>query len=52
MTKTKTGRARRTYKNEFKNELVQPYLNGKCKCNISREYDISSSLLHKWIKQS
>ena len=27
-------------------------LNGKRKCDIVREYDISSSLLDKWIKQS
>ena len=52
MTQTKTRRPRRTYTDEFKNQLVQLYLNGKRKCDIVREYDISSSLLDKWIKQS
>ena len=45
MTQTKTRRPRRTYTDEFKNQLVQLYLNGKRKCDIVREYDISSSLL-------
>jgi len=45
-------RQRRTYTDEFKNQLVQLYLNGKRKCDIIREYDIAASLLDKWIKQS
>ena len=52
MTQTKIRRPRRTYTDEFKNQLVQLYLNGKRKCDIVREYDISSSLLDKWIKQA
>ena len=52
MTQTKTRRPRRTYSDEFKNQLVQLYLSGKRKCDIIREYDLSSSLLDKWIKQS
>ena len=52
MTQTKTRRPRRTYSDEFKNQLVQLYLNGKRKCDIIREYDLSSSLLDKWIKQA
>ena len=52
MTQTRTRRPRRTYSDEFKNQLVQLYLNGKRKCDIIREYDISSSLLDKWIKQA
>ena len=52
MTKNNTKRPRRTYTDEFKNQLVQLYLNGKRKCDITREYDIASSLLDKWIKQS
>ena len=47
-----TRRPRRTYTDEFKNQLVQLYLNGKRKCDIIREYDISSSLLDKWNKQA
>ena len=43
---------RRTYTDELKNQLVQLYRNGKRKCDIIREYDISGSLLDKWIKQS
>jgi len=45
-------RPRRTYTDEFKNQVVQLYKNGKRKCDIIREYDISSSLLDKWIKQA
>ncbi len=52
MTSNITKRPRRTYTDEFKNQLVQLYLNGKRKCDIIREYDISGSLLDKWIKQS
>ena len=52
MTQTKTHRPRCNYSDEFKNQLVQLYLNGKRKCDIIRQYDLSSSLLDKWIKQS
>ena len=52
MTQTKTRRPRRTYTDEFKNQLVQLYLNGKRKCDIVREYDIAKSLLDKWIAQA
>ena len=47
MTQTKTRRPGRTYSDEFKNQLVQLYLNCKRKCDIVREYEISSSLLDK-----
>ncbi len=52
MTEFKQKRQRRTYTDEFKNQLVQLYLNGKRKCDVIREYDISASLLNKWINQS
>ena len=52
MTTSKQKRDRRTYTDEFKNQLVQLHLNGKRKCDITREYDIVPSLLNKWIKQS
>ena len=52
MTQTKNRRPFRTYSDEFKNQLVQFYLNGKHKCDIIREYDLLSSLLDKWIKQA
>lgn len=45
-------RPRRTYTDEFKNQVVQLYNNGKRKCDIIREYDIASSLLDKWIQQA
>ena len=51
MTQTNSRRPRRTYTDEFKNQLVQLHSNGKRKCDIVREYDIASSLLDKWIKQ-
>ena len=47
-----TKRPRRTYTDEFKNQLVQLYLNGKRKCDSIREYEIVASLLDKWIKQA
>jgi len=52
MSEQTPKRKRRIYTDEFKNQLVQLYLNGKRKCDILREYDIASSLLDKWIKQS
>jgi len=45
-------RPRRAYKEEFKNQVVQLYKNGKRKCDIIREYDISPSLLSRWIHQA
>ena len=52
MTENKTRRPRRTYTEEFKTQIVQLYKNGKRKCDIIREYDMTPSLLDKWIKQS
>jgi len=52
MTETIQKRPRQTYTDEFKNQLVQLYNNGKRKCDILKEYDISASLLDKWIKQA
>lgn len=46
-----TKRERRTFTDEFKNQMVQLYLNGKRKCDIVREYDLTASALDKWIKQ-
>ena len=45
-------RKARSYTDEFKQQLVQLYHNGKRKCDICREYDIATSLLDKWLKQS
>lgn len=49
---TQSRRTRRTYTSEFKSQLVSLYQNGKRKCDIIKEYDISASLLDKWIHQS
>lgn len=52
MTQSNSNKPRRTFTSEFKAQLVALYHNGKRKCDIVREYDISASLLDKWIKQS
>ncbi|NBJ16531.1 MAG: transposase [Dehalobacter sp. 4CP] len=35
-----TKRKRRSFSGEFKNQMVQLYLNGKPRAEISKEYDI------------
>lgn len=52
MTEPKERRKRRTYTDEFKKQLVDLYRSGKRRCDICREYDISASLLDKWVKQA
>ncbi len=52
MSEEKKPRTRRTYTPEFKQQLVELYRSGKRKCDIIREYDISSSMLDRWIAQS
>ncbi|RYD05546.1 hypothetical protein N752_09375 [Desulforamulus aquiferis] len=47
-----TKRERRAFTDEFKNQMVQLYLNGKPRVEIIREYDLSASALDKWVKQS
>ena len=44
-------RAKRVYTEEFKNQLVQLYNNGKGKSEIIREYDLTPSALGKWISR-
>ena len=46
---TKKIRTRRSFTNEFKAQVIQLYLNGKRKCEITREYDLSTSVLNTWI---
>ncbi len=48
----KSRRPRRTFTDEFMNQIVQLYLNGKRKSDISNEYDISLSVINTWIKQA
>jgi transposase len=43
---------RRTFTQEFKEQMVQLYTNGKPKKDIVEEYDLSKSVLDTWIKQS
>lgn len=52
MSKEKKPRTRRSFTPEFKQQLVDLYQSGKRKCDIIREYDISSSMLDRWIAQS
>ncbi len=46
-----TKRARRIFTAEFKQQMVQLYLNGKPRKDIIREYELTPSALDKWIKQ-
>lgn len=46
-----TKRPRRTFTDEFKNQMAQLHLNGKPRAEITREYDLTPSALDKWIKQ-
>lgn len=46
-----TKRPRRTFTDEFKQQMVQLYLNGKSRADIVREYDLSATALDRWIKQ-
>ena len=43
---------RRTFTDEFKNQMIQLYNSGKRKSDILREYDLAPSTLDKWISQS
>lgn len=52
MTNNSSKRQRRTFTDEFKNQMIQLYLNGKRKCDIIKEYDLAASVFDKWIKQS
>ena len=47
-----TKKARRTFTSEFKEQMVQLYLNGKPRKDIIREYDLTPSSLDKWVRQS
>lgn len=42
---------RRTFSEEFKLQMVQLYNSGKSKSSISREYDISMSIIDRWVKR-
>jgi len=42
---------RRTFTDEFKNQMVQLYLNGKPRHEIIKEYELSASAFDRWVKQ-
>jgi len=48
---SKSYRTRRKFTDEFKEQIVQLYLNGKSKSDIRKEYDLYASTLDNWIKQ-
>lgn len=51
MVKTER-RQRRTFTNEFKNQIVQIYLKGIRKSDIIHKYDLTSVTLDSWIKRA
>ncbi len=42
---------RREYTEEFKRQVVNLYNNGKRRCEIIKEYELTPSALNNWIKQ-
>ena len=52
MTEQKQRRKPRKYTDEFKQQLVELYRSGKCRCDICREQDTATSLFNKWVKQA
>ena len=47
-----TKRERRTFTEDFKQQIVQLYQNEKPRKEIIREYDLTPSSLDKWVGQS
>jgi transposase len=47
-----TNRDRRTYTEEFKEQMVKLYQSGKSKRDIMNEYDLTSTAFNTWIKRS
>ena len=41
---------RRTFSEEFKNQIVQLFNAGKTKSDIFREYELSPTVIDRWIK--
>ena len=46
-----TRREKRQYTEEFKQQVVNLYNNGKKRCELIREYELTPSALNNWIKQ-
>lgn len=47
-----TKRERRTYTEEFKEQMVKLYESGKPKKDIMAEYDVTPTAFNSWIKRS
>ena len=47
-----TKRERRTYTEEFKEQMIKLYESGKLKKDIISEYDLTSTAFNTWIKRS
>lgn len=47
-----TKRARRTFTDEFKLQMVKLHESGKPKTEIMTEYDLTSTAFNTWIKRS
>ncbi len=45
-------RQRRSFTDEFKQQMVNLYHSGKPKTDIVREYDLTHSSLDRWIQQA
>ena len=45
------SRTRRSFSEEFKNQMVQLYNSGKPRAEIAREYDLTPSALDRWIQR-
>ena len=44
-------RRRRTFNENFKQQMVQLYNNGKPRAEIIREYDLTDSAFDRWVKR-
>ncbi len=45
-------RERRTFTSAFKQQMIQPYQNGKTRKALIEEYELTPSSLDRWIQQS
>ena len=52
MSQNNENKPRRTFTSEFKQQIVDLYRSGKRKCDIIRKYDISATILDKYISQA
>lgn len=46
-----TKRERRTFTQEFKEQIVQLHLSGKPRSEIIKEYELTPSAFDKWVRQ-